>query len=178
MSANDTQDGVYIYNNTIANPMQCWSASQRTTADPARCLFIQGDMENFYCQNNVFYEIGASGGYLLGFLEPLISGSVDYNVYWKVNGGNYIYYDGYDIDYSAFASYQSGSGEDAYSVAANPSFRANTLIPQPASPAVNTGIALPDVLVDYTGLPRPQGGIYDKGGYEVPFIDALQLSGD
>jgi hypothetical protein len=35
-----------------------------------------------------------------------------------------------------------------------------------ASPCVNTGLTVADVVLDYRGLSRPQGARYDMGAYE------------
>ena len=54
-------------------------------------------------------------------------------------------------------------------VGINPKFMnaaANDFRLQASSPAINTGVTLSEVRMDYARVPRPQGGSYDIGGYE------------
>jgi hypothetical protein len=51
----------------------------------------------------------------------------------------------------------------------------------PGSPALDTGVALPEVVLDFDGRSRPQGSGYDVGAFESPtgsaqFMRQLRLS--
>jgi len=115
----------------------------------------------------VFYSIGLS--------DQLAS---DANLYFRPSGGSY----GFWVENGAAASYwtsiaawQAGTAADQHSIVGDPRLdSANLYRPLAGSPAIDHGLTLADVTVDYAGTTRPQGAAYDIGAFEIPSISPPQ----
>ena len=117
-------------------------------------------------ENNIMYNNGVQI-VTDGNVTPIL---VDYNEYWDDNGGtNVAFYHGTGT-YN-FSIWRSDCGCDSHSINANPNFVSLTtsnFLLQSTSPAINTGVTLPQVPVDILGYARPQGTNYCMGAYEDP----------
>jgi hypothetical protein len=132
---------------------------------------VQWYATNNIFENNIVYA--GNQGLMVNNYTPSESNPVvsDYNVFYTSQPANaqWIWN---KKSYTAWASYQSKSGQDAHSYYADPQFVSMTtpdLQVLPASPAVNNGINLGSGVVgttDYAGNPRIQGSNIDIGAYE------------
>jgi hypothetical protein len=98
--------------------------------------------------------------------------TVDYNLYFSSVNSSSAEFLWNGTDYTGFASYQSGTGNDSHSQYADPQFLSlttpNFQVP-PTSPAVNAGTNLGATVVgnvDYAGNPRVKSSTIDIGAYE------------
>jgi hypothetical protein len=116
-------------------------------------------------ENNIIDNAGVSQLYVNG----VHSSSGDYNLYWDLAGGNKVgqLNGGGTLN---FSSWKAACNCDSHSINANPQFVSTTtadgLRLQSTSPAIDAGIALSAVPVDYDDLTRPQSRTYDMGAYE------------
>jgi hypothetical protein len=99
-----------------------------------------------------------SGGFL----------SIDYNDYWDASGGTKVgSWNGGSV--LGFAAWKTASGGDAHAINSDPVFTSTTAPDfhlQGTSPAINAGLTIGSVTVDYASVSRPQGAAYDIGAYE------------
>ena len=68
-----------------------------------------------------------------------------------------------------FDSWSTTTVKDHNMVDGDPRFRdpeGNDFHLQAGSPAIDAGVAIPEVRTDFDGVPRPQGKAYDRGAYE------------
>ncbi len=75
----------------------------------------------------------------------------------------------YGYEYWDLADWQANRGEDLSPLAENPRFvrpTADDYSLQVASPAIDSGLNVPEVIEDYVGQPRPHGLSHDIGAYE------------
>jgi hypothetical protein len=124
---------------------------------------------SFFVRNNVFYEAR------LCALNPwdadwswLTGDELDYNLYLQSSGHVMCAPGQTAYTQAEFAAYQSETGRDAHSLAADPLF----LDPagadfhlQVGSPAIDQGVDT-GIAVDIEGTARPQGDGWDIGAYE------------
>jgi len=103
---------------------------------------------NFSIYNNTFYNLLHASAYCV--LTPYAAAQIKNN-----------------IAYLAGAGFSGGTQEN--NLTTNPSFvdadAANFRL-QSGSMAIDAGMTVPGVTVDYAGTPRPQGAAYDIGAYE------------
>lgn len=109
-------DGLAIYNNTIysdQNSTKLPSLSLQTTAGVS--MFTGSNPD--YFDNNIIYSLNP---FMIGTDNKGMS--LDYNLYWDTTGSPTFGYGAgnTNVNYPNFASYQSGSGQDAHSHVANP----------------------------------------------------------
>ncbi len=139
-------NGIAIYNNTIygdQNTSKLPSLSLQTTGNAS---MFTGSNPDFF-KNNIIYAVNP---FMVGTDNNGMS--LDYNLYWDTAGTPTFGYNASSnttVNYTSFASYQSGSGQDAHSSVANPLLNGPTYhiigIPvyaytlQPSSPALGTG---------------------------------------
>ncbi len=143
-----------LLNNTIIMPADGrWAINIPETSDTGNKVF-----------NNILFSYHPwRGGILIA--EPHLAGfESDYNIVvsrFSVDGGDSV------IGLDAWRAL----GYDRHSIIAtpeqlfvNPAARDYHL--KPGSPAIDAGIALPDVTSDLDGRPRPWGPAFDIGAYE------------
>jgi len=86
------------------------------------------------------------------------SGVVDYNLAWNSDGSKPTLVPALQPNELSgvdpmFVTYTGNYGENDYHLLQS-------------SPAINSGITLNDVTVDFDGISRPQGAAYDRGAFE------------
>jgi len=107
--------------------------------------------------------------YSIGLSDQLVS---DANLYFRPAGGSYGFWseNAATANYwTSIAAWQSGLSADQHSMVGDPRLDPVILYrPLAGSPAIDHGLTLADVTVDYAGTTRPQGSAYDIGAFEVP----------
>jgi hypothetical protein len=153
-----------IVNNTFYNnatSSDAWGAE----------LYIQYDTRNNLIKNNIFYA-NSKKLYIQSW-SPVMTGNVmNYNLFFSTGGAGGTW-QWKNVTYSTFASYQSGTGNDANGLnnldplLVNPV--AGDLHLQAGSPAIHTGQSIPEAgSLDIDGEPRVQGTSIDVGADERP----------
>jgi hypothetical protein len=137
-------------------------------------LQVQYYATNNLFENNIVYSTSQGlfiNNYTNSEPSPL---TANYNLYFSSLGESSVNFVWNGSNYTGFATYQSGAGEDGHSLYANPQYlslnlTAPNLQVEPTSPAVNAGTSLGTTIegaVDYAGNPRVQGNNIDIGAYE------------
>ncbi len=147
-----------IVNNTFYNNAQingAWGAE----------LYIQYDTRNNTIRNNVFH---AKSGmpYIISWSPVMTNNTMNNNLFF--NGTTWQWK---NVNYSTFAAYQSGTGNDANSLNnVNPllvNASAGDLHLQSGSPAINAGVNISEAgSFDIDGQARVQGASIDMGADE------------
>ena len=165
MGGYDTQRGstenCVVVNNTLYN--------NNTSNDWGSELYIQYDARNNTIKNNLIFA--GSPRWFIRSWSAVMSGNImDYNLFFATGGtgGNWQWK---NVSYTTFATYRSGSGNDAHSLnGLDPLFVAaasGNLHLQSSSPAINAGQNLSSAgLYDIDGETRTQNTI-DIGADEV-----------
>jgi Right handed beta helix region len=133
----------------------------------------------YYATNNIFENnivyASSQGLFINNFTDSEANPvTVNYNLYYSsvsASSANFLW-DG--TNYTGYASYQSGTGNDSHSPYANPQFVNLSSTPpnlqlEATSPAINAGTNLGSTVVgtvDYAGNPRVVAGEIDIGAYE------------
>jgi hypothetical protein len=98
---------------------------------------------------------------------------LDYNLYFAKVGGTKAKFVWQKAQYTGFADYRNGSGEDVHSLFADPQFVNLGKVPNldisNTSPAIGAGKVLDESIVgsvDFLGNPRLRNGAIDMGAYE------------
>ena len=163
-------NGVQIYNNTTY-----WTAPLASDYElTATFATFSGTLRNFFMNNLVYTPL--QHPFLVSAPGAM---KVDYNLYYSPNAAEYTFeYKG--TVWNSFAEYQSGSGQDAHSVVADPRlgdpsydvdnvWPKDQLRPQEGSPAIGGGTdvcvgsspsACSMGLTDFFGKPLPNSGIW------------------
>lgn len=125
------------------------------------------DITGLTIENNIFYEnsqnIGSSQAF--SYTSGCTSGctaTIRNNIYYSTGSG------------TAFSSGTCNNCTVTGTINANPSMvNAPATVPaspnfslQSSSPAIDAGVTVPRVTVDFAGIPRPQGPSFDIGAYE------------
>lgn len=129
--------------------------------------------EDCMFNNNIFYSSN-NNKLMITTVGNGSGNQFDYNLWYAPGGISSTTIDYNGTVYTGFAAYQSGTGQDAHSLFANPSFVSASLpIPdlhlQPGSPALDAGdpAFVPDSNeTDYEGNERILGARVDCGAYE------------
>jgi len=145
-------DGTYVSGQTIfASPL--WGTAKR----PARM------------QNNTLVRDVASTSDSL-YVNPGAQVVINGNLYGPKN---MLWHWENNAPTTSFPTWQAQSGQDGKSpTPADPMFvnNKNNFYLRPGSPAIDHGLNLPDVKIDYRGTHRPQGAAYDIGAFEFIFF--------
>jgi hypothetical protein len=174
--SNGWLDGVAVYNNTISwNPV--FVAGWDSPAICNGCIpgweaDFSGTLPNFV-KNNIIYSTGAYGGHFLTSSSDL---DFDYNIYWYT-GTTTTTWKYNSTTYTSFSTYQSGSGQDANGMYADPKLNSPTYhgngMPdteftlQSGSPAIDAGTNVGSMgSRDFFGNTIPYSGTYDIGAHE------------
>lgn len=182
--------GDKVYYNTVSLTDQLSNGNGPSAAFSNGYGSIPGNSptygNNIDVRNNVFYVTGSAGTtgskklYAHYSKAPNASGSILNNNFLYVNvaspavgftGG---LSDG--TDYATLAAWQTATGMEANSSAADPLLNTNSiLIPQNASPVIGAGTPISGITADINGVPRhpifPAAGAYEtKGDFRGPDI--------
>ena len=132
-----TNDNMRIENNIF---YENWSAGPATYPNGINCVSCSGST-GITIRNNIFYATGSGG--LLGISASLVEGD-NYT-----QSGNFI------------NTSNPGFVNAPATLPASPNFKLNE-----RSPAIDRGLPLTTIAIDFDGIPRPQGRTYDIGAYE------------
>ncbi len=128
-------------------------------------------------RNNIVYA--GPQGILLTSWGGNVNNTLDYNCWKPSSEPHASLFVWNNTEYTTFAAYQSGTGQDAHSLDTNPllrdtlalDFRLDTL---PLSPCVDAGDPATPAALDFDGITRPRDGdgdnvaVVDIGAYELP----------
>lgn len=107
--------------------------------------------------------------FIINLSDRLVS---DSNIWFRPNGGVYRFYrEGPSTGdfWQSFAAWQTGLGVDSRSLTSDPLLDSSRLFKlRTGSPAIDRGETIAGVLVDFSGVQRPQGLAFDIGAYETP----------
>ncbi|HZH27651.1 MAG TPA: choice-of-anchor Q domain-containing protein [Azospirillaceae bacterium] len=110
--------------------------------------------------------IPAAGGVGVHMVNGTVrAGNIDNNLIWAPNG----YVASVNGSTKSWSGWQA-LGYDTHGVNADPKFTnlaGKVLTLSSVSPAIDKGIALSEVVVDFLGVKRPQGAAYDIGAFET-----------
>lgn len=161
---------IVFENNTCAYSGYGWGHEQRPDPNGWHLIFwgMEAPPTSFFVRNNVFYEA------LLCAFNPwdadwswLTGDELDYNLYFQSTGLVACTAQG-DFTQADFAAYQSATGRDLHSIAADPLFVSVAEVDfhlLAGSPAIDQGVDN-GLGVDLEGTTRPQGAAIDLGAYE------------
>jgi hypothetical protein len=160
---NGSLDGVQIYNNTFY-----WNPAANAPLLMNDAVFSGAGADVF--ENNLIYSTVSN-------FENSVAGlHLDHNLWWTTAGGGPSWtYAAHT--YTTFASYKSGSGQDAAGLFADPLLSSPTyhgvgkptsqFLLQAGSPAIDAGANLGSMgSHDFFGDPIPDGAAYDIGADE------------
>ncbi|HEW78650.1 MAG TPA: hypothetical protein ENH34_01600, partial [Phycisphaerales bacterium] len=156
---------IYVENNTIVNTGYGWSYPENNKAWALKFWSKMGIVSNFYVRNNIIYE---SRDWCLSMDNPQ-PGKImfNYNCWYKASKGM-IYYGGANYTMAQFANYQSATGQDASSIAANPVFvdlAGGNYRLQDSSPCIDTALNTGQT-EDFDYNPIIPAGSPDMGAFE------------
>ena len=173
---NSTGGGGLITNTAIYNNTFSWSPASTTYFAIAGYDLYRGGTgwsgTNRF-MNNIIYSTVPS---MLSMWKTGLT--MDYNLWWYTGAGSPSFKYGSSSPYTSFSAYQSGSGQDAHGLYANPmlndptyhanGFPTTSFTTQTGSPAINAGTNLGSMgSHDFFGNAIPVGN-YDIGAYEHP----------
>jgi len=157
-----------VYNNTIVQP-----SGARWCINIPASSGVPSPTGNLI-KNNILYHPDNNRGAVLIYASGVTGFQSDYNLVvsrFSINGGNSVL---------SLTQWQ-GLGYDQHSIISTP----GALFVDPSNnnyhlkggaAAINAGTALAEVLDDFAGLARPQGGAYDIGCEEVAQSSILCVS--
>jgi len=133
-------------------------------------IHIAAGSQNETVENNIVFTLNALSGASVIIDSGGETGlTMDYNLYYRDDGNLGLSYKG-EWDWSL--GLWQAHGLDAHGINSNPNFvdatNKNFRLTY-GSPAVNKGVTLASVTVDYEGTARPQSTAYDIGAYESPY---------
>jgi hypothetical protein len=159
-------DHVVIVNNTLYNN------NTKNEGAEFQIQFHSGSSSGNIFENNIVYA-GTQNVWIYSFVKPTTTypappATMNWNLYYSTAG----YVSGTSIDwagkytYKTFAAYQTGSGEDAHSLVANPDFDVvgSNFDVQSNSPAINAGSTSLTCSVGYCGSGTSIYGSTDYAG--------------
>ncbi|KJD40575.1 parallel beta-helix repeat-containing protein [Paenibacillus polymyxa] len=141
-----------------------------TLDDGSGQLLVQYDTRNNVIKNNIFVASSTDVLIYNGYTQS--SGNVvDYNLYFAPGDSSGANWTWKDKEYTGFATYKSGTGNDAHSLFVDPKFVNATngdFHLQPSSPAIDSGSTDNTIIgtEDIDGEPRMKGKAVNIGADE------------
>ncbi|MED5016053.1 right-handed parallel beta-helix repeat-containing protein [Paenibacillus chibensis] len=166
MGGYDTKRGSTVNCKIVNNTLY----KNDTLGDGSGQLYVQYDTQNNTVVNNIF--VASSSNVLIYNEYTKNSGNVvDYNLYFAPGGSSNATWTWKNKEYTGFAAYKTGTGNDAHSKFADPLFlnaAANDFHLTSSSPAVDAGLTDASLIgtLDIAGNPRVQGAGVNMGAYE------------
>ena len=162
--ATASSSGVKIYNNSCYNVARTASAA----------ILVSNESElgqtgrNIEIKNNIVYAAAAAARPLANVTADALESpgtlSMSNNLYWAGAGAVNFRYAGSTLN---FTQWKTTSGTDTNSTVANPDYASFLdLTLNAASPAIDAGLTVPFVTIDFLGAMRPNGAAADIGAYE------------
>ena len=163
-------DGVMIRNNIFYNTRHGWAVQM-----------YPGSLSNMQVLNNTFAFGNPNKNYTHIVLDASITGStIANNIFYNPEGGRTMEAGGFSGSLTVSNNITLGSamtdvGTPSGMTLVNNRLATNPLLvnpsaadfhPQATSPAINAGLVLPQVTVDFDGRLRPFAGNYEIGAYE------------
>ncbi len=164
--------GVDIYYNSI----NMYGNHSYSSATNTAALYVGSGASNLNIMNNIFVNSlnntttsGSKNYCVYSAATNTAFTTINYNDYYPVSSANSTGFVGYlGSDRSSLGDWQTATGKDVNSIAANPMFNSNTnLQPQLGSPVLSAGAPAGGITIDFLGLPRsgttPSIGAYENG---------------
>ncbi|WP_375708452.1 right-handed parallel beta-helix repeat-containing protein [Paenibacillus albidus] len=141
-----------------------------TIGDGAGQLYVQFDTKNNIIKNNIFVA-GSTDVMIYNEYTQNSGNIVDYNLYYGPGGASEANFTWKNQDYTGFAAYKSGTGNDAHALFADPKFVNVSLSDfhlQTTSPAMDAGFTDTAIIgtFDIDGQARVQGANVNIGADE------------
>lgn len=164
----ENTNGIEIYFNSV---YLSGSHPGLVSATRQAALFVANNATNLNVRNNIFantYDNSSSSTELsYAVFSNAPAGaftSLNYNDYFSSGPIGFIG----GADQADLTAWRAATGQDLQSISADPVFNSATnLQPQPGSPVLNAGTAIPGIVEDYTGGTRnattPSIGAYEIG---------------
>jgi hypothetical protein len=160
---------IKIYNNS------CYDAATSSQA----AIYLANEAETNQAgtlidiRNNIIFVSGTTSRPAIKINADALTGNdtvtINNNLYWTAAGAANVRFtwEGRALLNAGWDSWRQVTGLDGASRVTDPLYTDLTLLTvAPNSPAVNGGVALPEVPLDYLGVTRPQGAAPDVGAYE------------
>jgi hypothetical protein len=160
---------IKIYNNS------CYDAATSSQA----AIYLANEAETNQAgtlidiRNNIIFVSGTTSRPAIKINADALTGNdtvtINNNLYWTAAGAANVRFtwEGRALLNAGWDSWRQVTGLDGASRVTDPLYTDLTLLTvAPNSPAVNGGVALPEVPLDYQGVTRPQGAAPDVGAYE------------
>ncbi|AUS26820.1 right-handed parallel beta-helix repeat-containing protein [Paenibacillus sp. P2(2022)] len=166
MGAYDDERGSTVNSKIVNNTLY----KNDTLDDGSGQLLVQYDTRNNVIKNNIFVASSTDVLIYNGYTQN--SGNVvDYNLYFAPGGSSGANWTWKDKEYTGFATYKSGTGNDAHSLFVDPKFVNATngdFHLQPSSPAIDSGSTDNTIIgtEDIDGEPRVKGKAVNIGADE------------
>lgn len=181
--------GVGIYGNTggislYFNAINLYGSCNRAQPTISSALYLASTTTGITLNNNLLSNSivnnsnsSAKSYAIYNAGSNAVFTDIDYNDYFASGTQGVLGY--LSTDKSNLSDWQSASGQDVHSLAADINYRApDNLQPIVGSPVLNAGIPITGITTDFTGLARdavhPSMGAYEEG-YVVPAVDWCNL---
>ena len=173
-----TAGPVEVHNNVIAH-VGAGPDPSGTGASYA-CVGVSGtsaEVPNVEVYNNTLYDCGARGNADSGGFNLYIPVRLRNNILRQVNSESYLAPNGGNCSLvSGTNNLWFGAGDPpscsnlTTNVTGDPLFfnPPQDFHLQMGSPAIDSGVTIPELVVDIDGITRPQGSAYDLGAFEMP----------
>ena len=161
-------DNVRFEHNTVINAARVGQAAFRAAPNEYRT-----PTRGVVLHNNVFVLTPGSTRPMVHLYDYQGAITSDANIWFSVDGRYSFWREaaGGSSYWSSLAQWRAGMNADWISQAADPGLDPAALYrPLAGSAAVDRGLAIADLTVDYSGSVRPQGAAHDVGAHEQPAL--------
>ncbi|UCH52553.1 MAG: right-handed parallel beta-helix repeat-containing protein [Pseudomonadota bacterium] len=160
---------IKIYNNS------CYDAATSSQA----AIYLANEAETNQAgtlidiRNNIIFVSGTTSRPAIKINADAVTSygtvTINNNIYWTLSGAPNVRFtwEGRGLTGASWDSWRLITGLDTASLVSDPLYTNLTLLTVASNgPAVNNGVTLPEVPLDYLGVTRPQGAAADIGAYE------------